>query len=163
MQHCGWKVRQMNWKVGQQHTSPDAEQKNYIRQWPGINSSVRKPLLLIYKDTVDWWDGKIVNKWLPWLIQTVCPKFITPHIGKQSACFEEFDKSATEFDKSDFNESAFNKSATELKPKPKLCKCKNIANIATFHFHVRTFNSVKRLPELRVYTDKHNVDVICMR
>ena len=52
MQHSGCEASQKNPKAGQQHTSPNAGQKNLIGQQPGSNSSIRKLLLLINKGGV---------------------------------------------------------------------------------------------------------------
>ena len=52
------------------------------------------------------------------LIQTVCPNHIFFRMGKQGVCFVEVGALA----------SVFEKSATELEPKPKLLRCKNIVN-----------------------------------
>ena len=43
--------------------------------------------------------------------------------------------------------SMFEKSATELKPKPKLLRCKNIGSIALFN--VRTLNMKKKIKSRR--------------
>ena len=47
----------------------------------------------------------------------------------------------------------FKKSVTEFKTKPKLPRCQNIANIATFN--VRTLNRVNQLSELTASAAKH--------
>ena len=65
----------MNPKLGWQWASLDAGWKNFINQWSESNSSVRKPLLLIFKSDVYWFgkNKKPNNERLPWLIQTVLP------------------------------------------------------------------------------------------
>ena len=57
------------------------------------------------------------------LIQIMHPDQIILHTGKQGVYSAEVGALTLMFEKS----------ATELKPKPKLLKCKNIVNIATFN------------------------------
>ena len=52
MYHGGCEVMQINPLLGQQHASPDTEWKIPSVQWPESNISVRKLLLLIYKDDI---------------------------------------------------------------------------------------------------------------
>ena len=53
----------------------------------------------------------------------------------------------------------FEKSATELKLKQKLLKCKHTILIATFN--VRTLSRIGQLPELTASAINHNIDIIC--
>ena len=53
----------------------------------------------------------------------------------------------------------FEKSATELKLKQKLLKCKSTIQIATFN--VRNLNVIGRLPELTASAIDHNIDILC--
>ena len=53
----------------------------------------------------------------------------------------------------------FEKSATELKPK--LLKCKQTIQIATFN--VRTLNRIGQLPELTASAVEHKIDIICIK
>ena len=53
----------------------------------------------------------------------------------------------------------FEKSATELKLKQKLLKCKTTIQIVTFN--VRTLNRIGQLPELTASAIDHNIDIIC--
>ena len=55
--------------------------------------------------------------------------------------------------------SVFEKSATELKLKQKLLKCKQTIQIATFN--VRTLNRKGQLPELIASAVEHKIDIIC--
>ena len=55
----------------------------------------------------------------------------------------------------------FEKSATELKLKQKLLKCKR--RIQTVTFNVRTLNRIGQLPELTASTIDHNIDIICIQ
>ena len=55
--------------------------------------------------------------------------------------------------------SVFEKSATELKLKQKLLKCKQTIKIATFN--VRTLNRIGQLPELTASAVEHKIDIIC--
>ncbi len=57
--------------------------------------------------------------------------------------------------------SVFEKSATELKLKQKLLKCKQTAQIATSN--VRTLNRIGQLPELTASAVKHKIDIICIQ
>ena len=57
--------------------------------------------------------------------------------------------------------SVFEKSATELKLKQKLIKCKRIIQIATFN--VRTLNRLGQLPKLTALAIDHNIDIICIQ
>ena len=56
--------------------------------------------------------------------------------------------------------SVFEKSATELKLKQKLLKCKQTIQIATFN--VRTLNRIGQLPELTASAVEHKIDIICI-
>ena len=55
----------------------------------------------------------------------------------------------------------FKRSATELKLKQKLLKCKSTIQIATFN--VRTLNRIGSLPQLTASAIDHNVDIICVQ
>ena len=55
--------------------------------------------------------------------------------------------------------SVFEKSATELKHKQKLLKCKQTIQIATFN--VRTLNRIGQLSELTASAVEHKIDIIC--
>ena len=55
----------------------------------------------------------------------------------------------------------FEKSATELKLKQKLQKCKSTIQIAIFN--VRTFNKLDQQPELTASAIDHNLDIICIQ
>ena len=57
--------------------------------------------------------------------------------------------------------SVFEKSATELKLKQKLLKCKQTIQIATFN--VRTLNRLGQLPELTASAVEHKIDIICIQ
>ena len=57
--------------------------------------------------------------------------------------------------------SVFEKSATELKLKQKLLKCKQTIEITTFN--VRTLNRIGPLPELSASAVEHNIDIICIQ
>ena len=55
----------------------------------------------------------------------------------------------------------FEKSATELKLKQKLLKCKQTIQIATFN--VWTLNRIGQLPELIASAVEHKIDIICIQ
>ena len=55
----------------------------------------------------------------------------------------------------------FKKSATELKLKQKLLKCKSTIKIAIFN--VRTLNRIGQLPELTASVINHNIDIISIQ
>ena len=57
--------------------------------------------------------------------------------------------------------SMFEKSATELKLKQKLLKCKQTIQMATFN--VRTLNRIGQLPELTAAAVEHKIDIICIQ
>ena len=57
--------------------------------------------------------------------------------------------------------SVFEKSATELKFKQKLLKCKQTIQIATFN--IRTLNRIGQLPELTASAVEHKIDIICIQ
>ena len=57
--------------------------------------------------------------------------------------------------------SVFDTSATELKLKQKLLKCKETIKIATFN--VRTLNRIGQLPELTASAVEHKIDIICIQ
>ena len=57
--------------------------------------------------------------------------------------------------------SVFEKSATELKVKQKLQRCKRTIQIAIFN--VRTLNRIGQLPELTASAIDHNIDIICIQ
>ena len=56
--------------------------------------------------------------------------------------------------------SVFKKSATELK-RPKLLKCKQTLQIATFN--LRTLNRIGQLPELIESAVENKIDIICIQ
>ena len=149
-QHGRCEARQMNPNMSQQHASPDAGHKNLIVQQPGSNSSVWKLLVLIYQGGVYWWGKKTGNERLPWLIQTVCQNHIALHAGKQGTHSAEIFTLAP----------LFEKSAIELKLKPKLLRYKNVVNIATFN--VRTLNTANQLPKLTASVAEDTIDIICI-
>ena len=55
----------------------------------------------------------------------------------------------------------FEKSATELKPKQKLLKCKSTIHIATFNIEI--LNRTGQLLELTKSAAEHNVDMVCIQ
>ena len=55
----------------------------------------------------------------------------------------------------------FKKSATKLKHKQELLKCKSTIQIATFN--ARTLNSIGQLRELKASAVVHNVDIVCIQ
>ena len=57
--------------------------------------------------------------------------------------------------------SVFEKSATELKLRQKLLKCKQTIQIATFN--VRTLNRIGQLPELTASALEHKIDIIYIK
>ena len=57
--------------------------------------------------------------------------------------------------------SVLKKSATELKLKQKLLKCKHTIQIATFN--IRTLNRIGQLLELTESAIDHNIDIICIQ
>ena len=71
--------------------------------------------------------------------------------GKKGACPAEVGALA----------SVFEKSATELKLKQKLLKCKQTIQIATFN--VRTLNRIGQLSELTALAIEHKIDIICIQ
>ena len=76
--------------------------------------------------------------------QTTCPNCISLRAGKKEARPADVGALA----------SVFKKSATELKLKQNLLKCKCTIQIATFN--VRTLNRIGQLPELTVSVIDHN-------
>ena len=82
--------------------------------------------------------------------QTTSPNHIAFCTGKKGACPAEVGALAT----------VFKKSATALKLKQKLRKCKHTIQIATFN--VRTLNRIGQLPELTASATDHNIDIICI-
>ena len=82
--------------------------------------------------------------------QTTYINCIALHAGKKGACPAEVGAQA----------SVFKKSATELKLKQKLLKCKQTIQIATFN--VRTLNRIGQLPELTASALEHKIDIICI-
>ena len=56
---------------------------------------------------------------------------------------------------------AFEKSATELKLKQKLLRCKQTIQIATLN--VRTLNRIGQLSELTASAVEHKIDIICIQ
>ena len=87
------------------------------------------------------------------LIQTICPNNISLHIGKQGAHSGKVGALT----------SVFEKSARELKPKPKqkLLRCKSTVHIVTLN--VRTLNRIGQLPELTASVAEYNVDIVCIQ
>ena len=83
--------------------------------------------------------------------QPSCPNCITLCAGKKGVCPAEVGALA----------SVFEKSATELKPKQKLLKCKRKIRIATFN--VRTLNKIGQIPELTGSEIDHNRDITCIQ
>ena len=83
--------------------------------------------------------------------QITCPNCITLHMGKKRTHLAEVGAQAP----------VFEKSATELKQKQKLLKCKSIIQIATFN--VRTLNRIGQLPELTASAMDHDIDIICIQ
>ena len=83
--------------------------------------------------------------------QTTYINRIALRAGKQGACPAEVGALA----------SVFEKSATELKHKKKLLKCKQTIQIATFN--VRTLNRIGQLPELISSAVEHKIDIICIQ
>ena len=57
--------------------------------------------------------------------------------------------------------SMFKKSATELKLKQKLLKCKQTIQIGTFY--VRTLNRIGQLPKLTASAVENKIDIICIQ
>ena len=83
--------------------------------------------------------------------QTTYINRITLHAGKKGAHPAEVRALA----------SVFEKSATELKLKQKLLKCKQTIQIATFN--VRTLNRIGQLPDLIASDVEHKIDIICIQ
>ena len=82
--------------------------------------------------------------------QTTCPNHIALHMGKKGVCPTEVEALAP----------VFEKSATELKLKQKLSKCKSTIQIVTFN--VRTLNRIGQLPKWTASAIDHNIDIICI-
>ena len=161
---------------------------NLIGQWPGSNSSVRKQLLLIYKDYIYWRKEKkkrkAAKKRLPWLyfkayIQTTSTftqvnkwsillraQKINYRTQTKDYHFKLYVQTTLLFTWGIFyigwrsGPSVWGESATELKPKPKLLRYKNIIK-ARFNF--RTLNTVNQLPEQTASVNNHNMDIICIK
>ena len=55
----------------------------------------------------------------------------------------------------------FEKSATDLKLKQKLLKCKSTIQLSTFN--VRTLKRIGQLPELTTSAIDHDIDIICIQ
>ena len=83
--------------------------------------------------------------------QITCPNCLALHAGKKGACPAEVGTLAP----------VFEKSATELKLKQKLLKCKCAIQIVTFN--VRTLNRIGQLPELIALAIDCTIDIICMQ
>ena len=79
--------------------------------------------------------------------QITCPNRIALCVGKKGIHSAAVEVLA----------SVFEKSATELKLKQRLLKCKRTIQIATFNF--RTLNRIGQLPELTASAIDHNVDI----
>ena len=87
------------------------------------------------------------------LIQSNCPNPITLHARKEWVHSAKIAALAP----------GFEKSATELKrkPKQKLLQCRSLVHIATFNG--RTLNRLCHLPELTAFVVEHNIDIICIQ
>ena len=83
--------------------------------------------------------------------QTTFSYRIALRAGKKGACPAEVGALAP----------VFEKSATELKLKQKLLKCKRTIQIATSN--VRILNRIGQLPELTASAIDHNINIICMQ
>ena len=81
------------------------------------------------------------------LIQTMCPNCITLRMSKKGT------HSALAL--------VSEKSASELKHKQKLLKCKTTIQIVAFN--VRTFNRIGQQPELTASAVEHNIDTECVQ
>ena len=81
--------------------------------------------------------------------QTTCPNRIALRAGKKRVCPVEIGALAP----------VFEKSATVLKLKPKLLKCKSIIQIVTFN--IRILNEIGQL--LTASAIDHNIDIICIQ
>ena len=81
--------------------------------------------------------------------ETTCPNHIALRTGKKVTRHVEVGGLA----------SVFEKSATEIKLKQKLLKCKCTIQLATFN--VRTLNRIGQLLELTASAIYHNIDIIC--
>ena len=82
--------------------------------------------------------------------QTTYPNHIALRTGKKGARPAEVRALA----------SVFEKSATELKLKEKLLKCKRTIQIATFN--VRILNRIGKLLDLTASAIDHNINIICI-
>ena len=80
--------------------------------------------------------------------QTTCPNHIALYAGKKGVYPAEVGALAP----------VFEKSATELKLKQKLLKCKHTIQIVTFN--IRTLNRIGQLPELTASVIDHSIDII---
>ena len=78
------------------------------------------------------------------LIQIILPNCTMLHASKQGVCSAEVGPLT----------SVFEKSASELKPKQNLLRCKSIVNIVAFD---RTLNSINQLPELTASVAEHDM------
>ena len=83
--------------------------------------------------------------------QTTYINRIALHMGKKKACPAEVGALT----------SVFEKSATELKLKQKLLKCKQTIQIVTFN--VRTLNRIGQRPEFTASAVEHKIDIICIQ
>ena len=83
--------------------------------------------------------------------QTTSPNRIALWVGKKGAFPVEVGALAL----------VFEKSASGLKRKQKLLKCKRTIQVATFN--VRTLNKIGHLPELTASAIDHNIDIICIQ
>ena len=83
--------------------------------------------------------------------QTTRPNRISLRAGKKRSRFAEVGVLAP----------VFEKSATKLKLKQKLLKCKRTIKIATFN--VRTLNRIGQLLELTASAIDYNIDIICIQ
>ena len=81
------------------------------------------------------------------LIKTICPNCNALPTVKQGEHSAEIRVLAP----------VFKKLATELKPKPKLLRCKNIVKVT---FKARILNSLNTLAEMKASAADHNIDII---
>ena len=85
------------------------------------------------------------------LTQTMCLNHMALHTGKKRAYYAKVGALAP----------VLKKSATELKHKQKLLKCKSTIQIATFN--VRSLNRIGQQLELTASVVVHDIDIVCMQ
>ena len=85
------------------------------------------------------------------LIQALCPNCIALRASKKGV--RSFEVSALAV--------AFEKSATELRHRQSLLKCKSTLHISTFN--VRTLDRIGQLAELTASVIEHNIDIVCVQ